>query len=295
MLCKAREHHNEMAIWPFAISTKSSGCCVGVSYLFFFVPAAPDSPLHQYLDNIAGLAWARPGHFLLVLGLIVAAAGLLALQLWIIVTPLSPHVAPVPLLLRQAAGGDAQQQQCCGWEEANDEVAAAAAAAASKAAAGKSNKEVWGSADKAAADWPGLVAGSGRVGRPVVVGWNVPGVREWLLGAQQAGSSPAEEAAVLLEPGPSSRDETVSGVIEACLSALLALLILPFPSSCFVPALLLCKQHLMAPPICICRCVCCCLLPGWLAARHPAGSAQPHSSASAARHTAEPVQLPPAA
>jgi hypothetical protein len=50
----------------------------------------------------------------------------------------------------------------------------------------------------------------------------VPGVREWLLGAQQAAGSPAEDASALLVPGlgsaSASRDETVSGVSEACLS-----------------------------------------------------------------------------
>jgi hypothetical protein len=214
--------------------------------------AAPDSPLHQYLDNLAGLAWARPGHFLLVMGLIVAAAGLLALQLWIIVTPLSPHVAPVPLLLRQAGGDEVQQQQQQqgGWEEPSKQAPAAAAAADRKSSTAVDS---WVSADKTAGDasnwpaghgaanaasaataWPGLVSGSGHVGRPVVVGWNVPGVREWLLGAQQAGGSPGggEEAAALLGAaaavgGSSSRDEAVSGMRGAYLSmeTLLGLLI----------------------------------------------------------------------
>jgi hypothetical protein len=175
------------------------------------------------------------------MGLIVAAAGLLALQLWIIVTPLSPHVAPLPLLLRQAGGEDEkqqQQQQEGGWEEPRKQEKAVAAAAARQ----QPSTDAWGSgADRAAngagerpagpaekaaaaaAGWPGLVYGSGRVGRPVVVGWNVPGVREWLLGAQQAaGASPGgpqeqQEAVPLLGAvgaPDSSRDEAVSFTLK---------------------------------------------------------------------------------
>ncbi|KAF8064691.1 nramp2 [Scenedesmus sp. PABB004] len=59
----------------------------------------PDSAAHQYLDNLAGLAWARPGRFLLLLALLLAAAGLLALQLWMLLTPLSDAIAPAPLIV----------------------------------------------------------------------------------------------------------------------------------------------------------------------------------------------------
>ncbi|WIA38911.1 hypothetical protein OEZ86_005064 [Tetradesmus obliquus] len=202
----------------------------GAAFVPQVVPGAPDSPLHQYLDNVAGLAWARPGRFLLLLGLIVAAAGLLALQLWIIVTPLSPHVAPLPLLLRQA-GGEEEQQQHGGWEETSKTRSAAPAAdkkvSASTADGNEGDTGAWPAqyraATAAAADWPGLVAGSGRVGRPVVVGWNVPGVREWLMGAQQAADgagegaagSPREEAGALLGAAAASRDEAAAAAAAA--------------------------------------------------------------------------------
>lgn len=193
--------------------------------------AAPDSPLHQYLDNIAGMAWSRPGQFLLVLGLIVAAAGLLALQLWIIVTPLSPNTAAQPLLLRQTATDSQAQQEAWQHQRQPASCAAAGAAAASAASASASKAAAlaaWGGAGGGApsgkpaaavaaaayipAGWSGLVSPPSR---SVVVGWGVPGVREWLLGSQAA-APPAEEAALLL-PGPAGTDDTVRHSEQRCM------------------------------------------------------------------------------
>ena len=68
--------------------------------LLVILTAGEDSPLHQYVDNLADLAWNNPGQFLLVVGLLGGAAALLALQLWIIIIPIR-HSTIKPLLLRQ--------------------------------------------------------------------------------------------------------------------------------------------------------------------------------------------------
>jgi hypothetical protein len=133
---------------------------------------SPDSSLHQYVDNLAGLAWRQPGTFALVLGLLLVASTLLALQLWILVTPLS--IRPASVLAKHGDSADA-------------------------AGAGLDNQQQQQHARKAAHTTPrhhqqqqhGIalrtVAAGGADGaavdRPVAVGWAVPGVREWLMGA----------------------------------------------------------------------------------------------------------------
>ncbi|KAI8473829.1 MAG: natural resistance-associated macrophage protein-domain-containing protein, partial [Monoraphidium minutum] len=78
----------------------------GAAFLPQVVEDGPDSSLHQYLDNIAALAWNNPGRFLLMLSMLVAAAALLSLQLWMVVTPLrAAGPGPRPLPLKAAGGG----------------------------------------------------------------------------------------------------------------------------------------------------------------------------------------------
>jgi hypothetical protein len=72
-----------------------------IEYVVLLGAAGEDSALHQYLDNLAALAWQQPLHFLLVIGLMVAAAALLALQLWVLITPLRQSGSTPPLLLVQ--------------------------------------------------------------------------------------------------------------------------------------------------------------------------------------------------
>lgn len=62
--------------------------------------------MHQYVDNLALLAWRRPMHFLGLLAMLVGASASLALQLWMLGTPLRGAAgAPAPLLLTQGSCG----------------------------------------------------------------------------------------------------------------------------------------------------------------------------------------------
>jgi hypothetical protein len=128
-----------------------------------------------------------------VLGLITAAALLLALQLWVIVTPLNISSDNAQLLARHATAG--QKHKAAG--------AAAAAAAAADGAGGAAAAA--GTVVAEAVNVSGQqqqqqqqAAGSG-------LNWSVPGVREWLMGS--SGPTAAAAAAV---PSP---DVAVSGLI----------------------------------------------------------------------------------
>eukprot|EP00879_Flechtneria_rotunda_P013472 GHRR01014066.1.p1 GENE.GHRR01014066.1~~GHRR01014066.1.p1 ORF type:complete len:1200 (+),score=508.94 GHRR01014066.1:1255-4854(+) len=158
----------------------------GAAFVPEVIPGAPDSPLHQYLDNIAGLAWARPVQFLLVAGLLVSAAALLALQLWVIITPLSHNMEVTPLLLRQTSSRDKQMWQAYAPDLEHDVAAAeefsAGAYTAEAASSHTQDAQLQSKSPEAAFGMSTSIEHSSS--RRIAVGWNVPGVREWLLGIQ---------------------------------------------------------------------------------------------------------------
>lgn len=60
--------------------------------------------MHQYVDNLAAMAWQKPSQFLLLAGFLICASALLALQLWMIITPLRATSVTNPLLLTHGSG-----------------------------------------------------------------------------------------------------------------------------------------------------------------------------------------------
>ncbi len=85
----------------FAACTWLDHIANGHAQQFIHVTSGPDSAAHQYFDNLADMAWQRPWQFLAVIGLLVSCSSLLALQLWMFVTPLRQASGQRPLLLQQ--------------------------------------------------------------------------------------------------------------------------------------------------------------------------------------------------
>lgn len=156
-----------------------------------FTPTAgPESSFRHYLEVLSSLAWSAPATFILVLGLILGAALLLALQLWVIVTPLKIRSDSSGLLAKHTSSTSSD----VGGSGGATQTAAPAAAGAAGAAASDwhAKPDVVVTAAAASQELTAAAVDAVKTRQQphhVPLNWSVPRVAEWLMGSSTAAAA----------------------------------------------------------------------------------------------------------